>query len=100
MVNDINEQILSNSDGLNNEDKQIGVYFVDSFGMRDSMNDQSDEKAEDAFAYKIFEYLWDDVAKFQRDKWFGEDIKSLDELIEKYKEKGIDVFNDGIIKKQ
>lgn len=100
LVNDINEQILSNSDGLNNEDKQIGVYFVDSFGMRDSMNDQSDEKAEDAFAYKIFEYLWDDVAKFQRDKWFGEDIKSLDELIEKYKEKGIDVFNDGIIKKQ
>lgn len=100
LVNDINEYILSNSDGLNSEDKQIGVYFVDPTGMRDSINDQSDEKARDAFAYKIFEYLWDDVAKFQRDKWFGEDIKSLDELIEKYKEKGTDVFNDGIIKKQ
>lgn len=100
LVNDINEYILSNSDGLNSEDKQIGVYFVDPIGMRDSINDQSDEKARDAFAYKIFEYLWDDVAKFQRDKWFGEDIKSLDELIEKYKEKGTDVFNDGIIKKQ
>ena len=49
------------------------------------------------FAYKLFEYLWDDVAKFARSDWFG-DIKTLDQLIDRYKEIGIKVFVEGVIK--
>ena len=41
------------------------------------------KRIKDKFAYKVFEYLWDDVAKYSRDKWFG-NIKTLDELIKKY----------------
>ena len=43
------------------------------------------------FAYKMLEYLWDDVAKFtDKQKWFNSDIKTLDQLIENYEEKAKD----------
>ena len=45
------------------------------------------------------EYLWSDVAKFDRNKWFADGIKSLDELVKEYKEKGLEVFVDGIFNK-
>ena len=46
-------------------------------------NEENDEKLEE-FAYKVFEYLWTDVIKFNRNDWFIDDIKSLDDLIYKY----------------
>ena len=39
------------------------------------------------FAYKVFEYLWDDVMKISKDTMF-KNSKSLDELINTYVEKG------------
>ena len=36
------------------------------------------------FAYKVFEYLWADVAKFNRQDWFDSKIQSLDMLIKAY----------------
>lgn len=99
LVNDINEYILECSSGLNSEDKQLGVYFVDENGMREKTVDASDPEAVNAFAYKVLEYLWSDVAKFDRSKWFADGIKSLDELVKEYKEKGLEVFVDGIFNK-
>lgn len=102
LVTAINEYILANSDGYNSEDKQIGVYFVDETGMTSSVVDHKDVDKEEArkFAYKIMEYLWDDVTKFQRDKWFKDGINSLDKLIDEYMKSGVNgVFKDGVIKK-
>lgn len=99
LVNDINEYILNVSDGLNSEDKQLGVYFVDKSGMRKEKLDVSNEQSVEDFAYKVLEYLWDDVAKFQREKWFDKEIKSLDQLVEEYKKRGIEVFGHDIFHK-
>lgn len=101
LVNDINDWILNNADGYNSEDKQIGVYFVDDTGMTVDIIDRQNMNKDDArkFAYKIMEYLWDDVAKFQREKWFKDNINSLDKLIDEYIDEGVEVFKDGVIKK-
>lgn len=96
LVNAINEYMLELTDSLNNEDKQIGVYFVDKTGMRKEEASLSSEDDTKKFAYKILEYLWDDVSKFARDKWFKEDIKSLDQLVEEYLKSGTEVFSDGV----
>lgn len=100
VVNAINEYILEVADGLNSEDKQIGVYFIDEKGMREEKAKISTNEEIETFAYKVFEYLWDDVAKFSRSDWFGREIKSLDQLVEEYKKKGVEVFNDDIFKKK
>ncbi len=96
LVNAINEYMLELTDNLNNEDKQIGVYFVDKTGMRKEEATLSSEEDTKKFAYKVLEYLWDDVSKFARDKWFKEDIKSLDQLVEEYLKSGTEVFSDGV----
>ena len=96
LVNAINEYMLELTDNLNNEDKQIGVYFVDETGMREKEDKFSSEEDTKKFAYKVLEYLWDDVSKFARDKWFKEDIKSLDQLVEEYLKSGTEVFSDGV----
>lgn len=98
-VNGINKFILDSSNGLNSEDKQLGVYFVDENGMRQEKVDVSDPKAIEDFAYKVLEYLWADVAKFDRSKWFAENIKSLDDLVDEYKTNGIGAFNHDVFNK-
>lgn len=98
-VNGINKFILESSAGLNSEDKQLGVYFVDENGMRQEKVDVSDPKAIEDFAYKVLEYLWADVAKFDRSKWFAENIKSLDDLVDEYKTNGIGAFNHDVFNK-
>lgn len=98
-VNSVNDFIVSASSDLQSEDKQLGVFFVAENLLLEDSTDDSDEKAE-KFAYKVLEYLWDDVAKFDRDAWFNEKIKSLDELVEEFVESGKEVFKDGIFKQQ
>lgn len=100
LVEDINTFIVSSSNELSSEDKQLGVYFIDKETLCEKSTDCSDEVKIKKFAYKLFEYLWDDVAKFARQDWFNADIKSLDELIDAYITKGEKVFVDGIIKEQ
>ncbi len=103
--NSINEFIVNDKNFINSEDKQLGVYFVDEKGLRKVQGDGSTEESRKEFAYKIFEYLWDDVAKYDREKWFN-NIKTLDTLIDKYVDEGADdksginVFSDGIFKKK
>ena len=103
--NSINEFIVNDKNFINSEDKQLGVYFVDEKGLRKVQGDGSTEESRKEFAYKVFEYLWDDVAKYDREKWFN-NIKTLDTLIDKYvaegadDKSGINVFSDGIFKKK
>jgi len=98
-VDCINLFILESSNGLNSEDKQLGVYFVDEKLMRKDKNVPAEPELVEAFAYKVLEYLWSDVAKFDRPRWFEDKIKSLDMLVEEYKSKGIGVFNHDVFNK-
>lgn len=100
----INNFIIESKDEItNSEDKQLGVYFIDEKGLRIE-NVSSDEVQRKEFAYKIFEYLWDDVVKYDRTALF-KDANTLDELIDNYVKSGsndIDgknVFVDNIFKK-
>lgn len=97
LVESINDFIVSDPDSIASEDKQIGVFFVNKTLLCHSIDDCDNKVKKLKFAYKLFEYLWDDVAKFSRSNWFG-DIKTLDELIEKYLTDGVKVFKDGVIK--
>ncbi len=103
-VETINEAILNEADITKSEDKQLGIFFVDKNGLveKGTVAPHNKEKVKE-FAYKIFEYLWDDVLKYCRENWFGKEIKSLDDLIKEYIEKsdnkaGAEVFVNGIFK--
>ena len=99
LVRSINDYIVSRADELSSEDKQLGVYFIG----KETLSETQEEGVTDAvkkkeFAYKLLEYLWDDVAKYNHSDWFGPDVRTLDKLIEDYMEKGQEVFVDGILK--
>ena len=58
--------------------------LIDSDGQNiEAINVFQDAEKVKKFAYKVFEYLWNDVAKFSRPNWFG-NTSSLDELIKNY----------------
>lgn len=103
-VETINDAILNETNIPKSEDKQLGIFFVDKNGLVEQGSvDPHDKKKVKEFAYKIFEYLWDDVLKYCRENWFGKEIKSLDDLIKEYIEKadkkeGAEVFVNGIFK--
>ena len=105
-VNAINEHIIKLGDDSLSEDKQIGIYFIDDGCLEKeefNITDFSKDKAE-LFAYKFFEYIWNDVAKIDKDEWF-ENKKTLDQLIDSYLGKaanglGLEVFKDGIFKEK
>lgn len=80
----INDFIISRGDDLSSENKQIGVYFIEKDCLCEKADECGNEAKKKKFAYKLFEYLWDDVAKFSRDQWFPAEIKSLDKLIDEY----------------
>lgn len=87
-VDSINKCIRDNIEDLQvNEDKQIGAYFI----RKSLLLSNNAEK----FAYKVFEYLWSDVAKLDHDIFFNS-YNTLDELIKAYKDKGVGVFKTGI----
>ena len=87
-----------NSYGVNAEDKQIGKYFVGTDclvhedGTLDTYTNLEDAKK--AFADKVLMYLWDDVAKLNRELWFNPEYKTLDDLIVGFNDNGLLVFND------
>lgn len=97
-VNEINNYITSeNGLGINGEDKQIGAYFISSSEWKDIKTTTDSKEAARIFAEKILSYIWDDVAKINRDAWFDIDkYKTLDSLVSSYTEKGLEVFCDNI----
>lgn len=97
LVTAINNYIVNRPDDLASEDKQLGVYFIDKATLCQTEDEITDEAKIDRFAFKLFEYLWDDVAKYARAEWFSANIKTLDALIDNYKKLGVKVFADGVL---
>ena len=98
-VKSINRFIKEKNNLLMNEDKQIGVYFVSEDNFHVETFDGNKNEQIEAMAYKMLEYLWDDVVKYDRDSMF-KNPQTLDDLVREYKEKGEEVFVDGIIEKE
>lgn len=88
----INDQILNNnSTTLSSEDKRLGAYFItydileeDNNNLQDYISQSGSGKFSSLFAEKVIKYLWDDAFKFTRDRIFSSDLKSLEEVIEKF----------------
>lgn len=95
-VESINAQIRKNIDNLQvNEDKQIGVYFVNKHMLVES-GVASKDKVE-TFAYKVLEYLWSDVSKLDHEIIFHS-FDTFEDVVKAYKTKGVEVFNQNIFK--
>jgi hypothetical protein len=52
-------------------------------------------KDAEKFAYKVFDYLWSDVAKLDHGIFFNH-FDTLESLIDAYKKNGVGVFKTGI----
>ena len=87
-VEKINLEIKKeNMNNINGEDKQIGKYFA----TQEEVNDK------ELFAEKVIFYLWEDVAKLNPQALFNtQAYKSLDEVVQGFKDNGIAIFKDGI----
>lgn len=83
------------------DDRQIGCYFVkkDYLCSYNELFDGDIYKSRNKkFANKILEYLWNDVAKVNKEKWFRSDIKTLHDAISAF-DHGEQVFADDLHKK-
>lgn len=84
----INQKIIEfGENNLSNEDNRLGAYFVREADLKDAS----------LFAEKVLMYLWNDAFKFDHDKVFRPDYRTLDELIHAFIQNGFDVFNDDIV---
>ena len=71
VINNIVVEI--NVDMGSSEDKRMGAYFV-----------KRNELGADKFPGKVLKYLWDDAFKMDKEAVFGEQYRSLEEVIETY----------------
>lgn len=72
----INDMALSLNAGIaSSEDKRLGAYFV-----------KKSELSKEKFAQKVLKYLWDDVFKMEREAVFLESFRSLDSVIDAFRE--------------
>lgn len=84
----INQMIIELSESnLSNEDNRLGAYFV-----READLDNAGR-----FAEKVLMYLWNDAFKFDHDKVFKAEYRSLDELITAFLHIGFSVFKDDVL---
>ena len=100
-VDAINSRIQDKLDDLQvNEDKQVGAFFVKKADLlpKDATLDDT-EKAK-AFAYKVIEYLWDDVSKLDHSVIFNPSYKTFEKLVDGYVKNGVTVFNREIFKEK
>lgn len=84
-LNKLNTEILDSSIyNSTNEDKRLGVYFVSRDMLCETIEtDNIDSANAEQFAYKVLEYLWNDVCRIGRDDWFDTDkYKTLEDLID------------------
>ena len=98
-VDKINLKIQSSLDDLQiNEDKQVGCYFVRKKDLLEKYTEAKDVSLEKKryFAYKVLQYLWDDVTKLEHSVIFNPSYKTFDELVDAYVEKGSVIFNESI----
>ena len=98
-VNKINHKIQTSLDDLQvNEDKQLGCFFVRKRDLIEKYTDAKavSEESKRAFAYKVLQYLWDDVTKLEHSVIFSHNYKTFDELVDAYIAGGAVIFNDTI----
>lgn len=86
--------------GQINEDKQLGLYFVEKELLVKENEEFSEEKIK-KFAFKVLEYLWDDVVRYDRTELFDNKIETLDDLVAKYVDyaknnESLKVFNNDV----
>jgi hypothetical protein len=80
--NEVNERIeMIQKDSAISEDRQIGAYFLTAKELAETKDCEDSEKIR-GFAYKIIEYLWDDVCQLDnKEKIFNPAIGCLDDAI-------------------
>ncbi len=97
-VKQLNKKMLK-LNGQINEDKQLGLYFVDKDLLAKKENEYDEEKTK-KFAFKVLEYLWDDVVRYDHTELFDNKIETLDDLVDKFvklskdKKESTSVFKD------
>ena len=69
-----------------NEDKRLGKYFVTNDCLTEQVQNIADAHDQAlSFAYKVLEYIWNDVCKIGREEWFDtEKYKTLEQLIDAF----------------
>lgn len=83
----INQKIIElGENNLSNEDNRLGAYFVREADLNDA----------ERFGEKVLMYLWNDAFKFDHEKVFKAEYRTLDELISGFIRVGFAVFNDDI----
>lgn len=83
----INAKIIElNETNLNGEDTRLGAYFVTPPELEDAS----------IFAEKVLMYLWNDAFKYERDKVFKTEYKTLEDLIVGFETDKFAVFKDTI----
>ena len=83
----INNLIIEvNTENLSNEDNRLGAYFV----REHELDDPS------VFGEKVLMYLWNDAFKYDHEKVFRAEYHTLDELINGFKDEGMNVFVDEV----
>lgn len=83
----MNGMIIDLSDGnLGGEDKRLGAYFVSA----DELADRT------LFGEKVLMYLWNDAFKYDHDKVFQAEYKTLEQLLVGFEQSLFDVFLDTV----
>lgn len=97
-VKNINKHLLDDPKGYNNEDKQIGAFFIRKDLLLANEKEYSLDQNQ-KFGEKVLRYIWDDISKINRKLWFREDIKSFDVLLSEFDKVGLEVFNFDLIER-
>lgn len=86
---DINAKIAEQSEAnLDNEDKRLGHFFIKENEMVDLAK----------FAEKIIMYLWNDVFKYEKEKVFNTEYKTLEDILDAFQNSKVrfKVFNSNL----
>lgn len=84
----INNLIIEYGEGnLGNEDKRLGAYFVKESELRDKRS----------FGEKVLMYLWNDAFKYDHEKIFRPEYKTLEQLLRGFTDSLFSVFSDSVI---
>ena len=80
----INTEILKHK--ITSEDKRMGKYFISKDCLTETQRDITDAKMEaEMFAYKVLEYIWNDVCRMGKDDWFDTAVfTTLEDLIDAF----------------
>lgn len=71
---------------LSSEDKRLGAYFVNKKELQDPA----------LFSEKVLMYLWNDALKYDRDKVFKSEYRTLEQLLNGFSTSRFDVFLDAV----